>query len=94
MPAKFFNFNNRWLLELGQSETTLKNIAASGSVGNMDGGRTPRPMYEGPTAVSNSLADAAKYYYDTDLRTSALSNCTGSLGVDGSLVMFVQIMCL
>ena len=58
-------------------------IAGTALVGNMDGGSTPRPMYEGPTAVSNSLADAAKYYYDTDLRTSALSNCTGSLGVDG-----------
>lgn len=50
------------------------------NVGNLDGGTTPRPMYEGPTAVSNSLADVAKYYYDTDLRTSALGNCTGALG--------------
>lgn len=30
----------------------------------------------------NSLADVAQYYYATDLRTSALSNCTGSLGLD------------
>ncbi len=50
------------------------------NVGNLDGGSTPRPMYEGPTAVSNSLADIAKYYYDTDLRTSTLGNCTGALG--------------
>lgn len=53
-----------------------------GSVGDMDGGTTPRPMYEGSTASSNSLADIAKYYYDTDLRTSALGNCTGALGYD------------
>ena len=31
---------------------------------------------------SNTLADVAMYYYQTDLRTSALSNCTGAAGVD------------
>ncbi len=51
-------------------------------VGNMDGGTTPRPMKEGTTAVSNTLADIAKYYYDTDLRTSALGNCTGGTSPD------------
>jgi type IV pilus assembly protein PilY1 len=30
--------------------------------------------------VSNSLADVAAYYYNTDLRTTALGNCTGALG--------------
>jgi type IV pilus assembly protein PilY1 len=54
----------------------------NGLVGNLDGGTTPRPMYEGPSASSNSLADIAKYYYDTDLRTTALNNCTGALGFD------------
>lgn len=29
---------------------------------------------------SGSLADVAAYYYKTDLRTSALGNCTGALG--------------
>lgn len=29
----------------------------------------------------NTLADVAMYYYETDLRTSALGNCTGALGV-------------
>lgn len=53
------------------------------NVGNMDGAGTERPLYEGSTAVSDSLADVAKYYYDTDLRTAALSNCSGSIsGVD------------
>lgn len=51
-------------------------------VGNLDGGTTPRPMKEGTTAVSNTLADVAKYYYDTDLRTSALGNCAGGKSVD------------
>lgn len=31
---------------------------------------------------SNSLADVAMYYYETDLRDGALSNCTGALGND------------
>jgi len=31
---------------------------------------------------SNSLADVAMHYYQTDLRTSALGNCTGAAGVD------------
>jgi type IV pilus assembly protein PilY1 len=30
--------------------------------------------------TSNTLADVAMYYYKTDLRTSALNNCTGVLG--------------
>lgn len=51
-------------------------------VGNLDGGTTARPMKEGTTAVSNTLADIAKYYYDTDLRTSALGNCTGGNSPD------------
>ena len=32
--------------------------------------------------VDNSLADAAMYYYATDLRTSALGNCVGPSGRD------------
>lgn len=52
------------------------------SIANLDGGTTPRPMYEGGTASSDTLADVAKYYYDTDIRVSGLSNCTGSLGLD------------
>ncbi len=51
-------------------------------IGDMDGGSTARPQYEGPTATSPTLADVAKYYYDTDLRNSSLNNCTGSLGLD------------
>jgi len=63
------------------SSSDVKDLAGN-AIGNLDGGSTPRPMYEGPTVTSATLADAAKYYYDTDLRTSALGNCTGSLGLD------------
>ena len=31
--------------------------------------------------TSNTLADVAQYYYKNDLRTSALGNCSGALGV-------------
>jgi type IV pilus assembly protein PilY1 len=63
--------------------STYKNIdLAGGLIGNMDGGTTPRPMYEGTSASSGSLADIAKYYYDTDLRTSTLGNCTGGASPD------------
>ena len=51
------------------------------AIGNLDGGTsTPRPLYEGPNASSASLADTAKYYYDTDLRTTTFNNCIGALG--------------
>lgn len=61
-------------------------IDGSTTIGNMDGGTTPRPMHEGPDASSNSLADVAKYYYDTDLRTGALGSaaCTGSIRTNGT----------
>ena len=49
------------------------------AIGNQDGGATARPMYDG-NGQSNTLADVAAYYYNTDLRTQALSNCTGALG--------------
>ena len=51
-----------------------------GAIGDLDADAATRPIYEGGTATSGSLADVAKYYFDTDLRTSALGNCTGALG--------------
>ena len=57
----------------------VKDVNGS-PIGNLDSDVNSRPLYEGATASSATLADTAKYYYDTDLRTSALSNCTGVLG--------------
>lgn len=60
------------------------------SVGNRDG-TLPRPLYDGTPAAnaagvaggaSDTLSDVAAYYYDTDLRTPALNNCSGALGLD------------
>ena len=45
---------------------------------------TPNPVTTPGTGVSggtsSTLADVALYYYQTDLRTPALGNCTGALG--------------
>ena len=70
-----------WNTNLESSTYGPYNLTG-GSVGNLDGGTTARPMKEGTTAVSNTLADVAKYYYDTDLRTSTLGNCSGGTSSD------------
>ncbi|MBE0599069.1 MAG: hypothetical protein IH614_17610, partial [Desulfuromonadales bacterium] len=70
-----------WNTNLESSSYGPYNLSG-GNVGNLDGGTTARPMYEGPNSTSNTLADIAKYYYDTDLRTSALGNCTGGVSTD------------
>ena len=36
-------------------------------------------MYNAGTGTYNTLADVAAYYYKTDLRTTALGNCTGAI---------------
>jgi type IV pilus assembly protein PilY1 len=56
-------------------------------VGNLDGVGTARPMYDGSTTgtqIPNSLADVAKYYYDTDLRTGTANTaaCMGAVSPD------------
>jgi len=56
------------------------NIANSGGVGDRDGD-APKPMQDA-FKVSNTLADIAMYYYETDLRDPSLNNCTGGLGED------------
>lgn len=40
---------------------------------------TPTTTSTGSGGTSNTLADVAEYYYKTDLRTSALSNCVGAI---------------
>lgn len=52
------------------------------AIGDVDGAAgVSRPMYDSSHA-KNSLSDIAKYWYDTDIRTSDLGNCTGSTGSD------------
>lgn len=55
-----------------------RRIDGTTAIGNQDSG-IPSPQLDS-VAASNTLADVAKYYYSTDIRDSALSNCTGALG--------------
>lgn len=66
--------------EVAGSYTSLN--LAGGAIGDMDGGTTLPPMKQGTNPVADTLADIAKYYYDTDLRTSALGNCAGGISSD------------
>lgn len=61
-------------------ESDVKKIDGT-QVGNQDASPIKPPYYEGATASSNSLADVAKYYHDTDLRTAG--NCAGALNLTG-----------
>ena len=60
----------------------VKDIKGN-AIGNLDK-TSPRPIYEGPTATSGSLADLSKYYFDTDIRNKAdFDNCSnGTAGSD------------
>jgi type IV pilus assembly protein PilY1 len=59
-----------------------KQVDGSTDVGNQDGG-LPSPYWDANN-TSNTLADVAQYYYDTDLRSAALGNAVNSQGADVS----------
>jgi len=61
--------------------TVASCTAAAASASNNWTATTCSPVVTGGGS-SNNLADIAMYYYQTDLRTSTLSNCTGALGQD------------
>ena len=67
-------------------------LGSTANYGNQDGPGTPgieRPQLDdvktgtstttGGAGASDTLADVAQYYYNTDLRTPALNNCTGAV---------------
>lgn len=53
--------------------TNVRDINGN-AIGNLNA-NSPRPIYEGPVATSGSLADVAKYYFDTDIRNPEFNNC-------------------
>ncbi|WP_162888594.1 pilus assembly protein [Dechloromonas sp. HYN0024] len=58
----------------GASTTTdVANTATGPTAG------TPTTTTSGSGGTSNTLADVAAYYYNTNLRTAALNNCTGPI---------------
>lgn len=63
-----------------EDATAAFNLDGTSGVGDMDG-KAARPMFD-KLAKPNTLADIAMYYYQTDLRSPALGNCTGALGND------------
>lgn len=60
----------------GPTNVTSCTAAAASAANNY----TETTCTAGSGGFSDSLADVAMYYYQTDLRTSALGNCTGALG--------------
>ena len=64
------------------SSSSPKKIDGSSYIQDEDDDPNTRPMYEGPSKTYGTLADVAKYFYETDLRSTANGNCTGALGDD------------
>ncbi len=60
--------------------TTPKQIDGSNNIGDQDQSLS-RPYFDG-SSTSNTLADVAAYYYETDIRSSTFKNTNGSLGTD------------
>ena len=67
----------------GNAGTKINGAAMT----DQDGAGTDKPKYQGYASETNAsnigVADAAKYYFDTDLRQTAFDNCTSpSTGLD------------
>lgn len=66
-----------------EGSITHKDLNGTVGIGNVDAGASvPRPQRDeanGGAGYADTLADVAQYYYVTDLRTSALGNCSGSV---------------
>ena len=59
-----------------------RRLDGSTAIGNPDGGSSvARPMRDevNGAGASDTLADIAMYFYETDLRSSTLGNCSGSV---------------
>lgn len=65
-----------------QDDVLPRNLSGGLGVGNPDGDSSVKePMRDAVygTGVGETLADVAMYYYENDLRTDALRNCTGAI---------------
>ena len=62
--------------------STSAAVVANVSLGTYTAGTPQTPVVTYLNGSSNTLADVSEYFYATDLRTPALSNCTGALGTD------------
>ncbi len=63
------------------TSTTVSGLTScTGQVPSASNNYTTISCSAGSGGTSDTLADTAMYYYQTDLRTPALGNCTGALG--------------
>lgn len=64
------------------TSTTVSNLSTcTGQVPIAGNNYTTITCSAGSGGTSDTLADTAMYYYQTDLRNPSLSNCTGALGL-------------
>lgn len=66
----------------GPTTTNGTAIVTVDSTTTTESGRTSSSSTSTTGGTSNTLADVAMYYYQTDLRDAGLSNCTGALGTN------------
>lgn len=82
-PSSASSSNNWVNTTCSPTSTTTNNVstcaAQTASAGN---NYTTITCVAGTGGTSDTLADTAMYYYQTDLRDPSLNNCTGALGID------------
>ena len=75
--------NNYVLTACSPTSSTVNNLTScTGQVPTAGNNYTTITCSAGSGGTSDTLADTAMYYYQTDLRNPALNNCTGALGSD------------
>ncbi len=77
-PSSANNYETTSCNTVTTGPTTVTSCTAAGASAANDYTTTTCTAASG--GFSDSLADVAMYYYQTDLRTSTLGNCTGALG--------------
>lgn len=94
-PIQYECQNNFTLLTTdGEWNTDAGYKLGGGAMTNQDGNPAEKGKYEGDNnASSNTLADVSKYYFDTDLRTSALGNCSGAPVTDKNGNIVINNVC-
>ncbi|MDO9005176.1 MAG: PilC/PilY family type IV pilus protein [Aquabacterium sp.] len=75
-PGAIYPVNSQVITPTGSAVTVSLPTTTTGPTVTSTGGSG---------GSSNSLADVAEYYYNTDLRTSALGNCTAGAGGSGDV---------
>lgn len=74
--------NCQYIAWTAWSNTTACTAADQSTGPNYTVGTATQCQTVSSGGSTNSLADVAMYYYQTDLRATGLSNCTGALGTD------------